>query len=242
MAGLTQAEFAKTLEISTGFLSDAENGKNMPGGETLFRVSRKFGVSLDWLVTGEGEPLQGAGTLAKFREDKLAKKMAGQFGGYDKVIKDFEEFLLFKSFQAQKTKQLDFADVLKEPTIDLPPIYSKEDAAKHKKRPKSDEDHIESFEPIPISLPDFDNNAEWDSVIQNVTRRVIDFALEAVESGILKSGKRISLKSKAILLTLAIKQFAVLMRPPNEEQWKDAFLQIEEMVRWSAISGPLAGK
>ena len=53
---LNQREFAKKLETSSGYISGIESGKNMAGGEFLLRLNREFGVDLNWLLTGIGEP------------------------------------------------------------------------------------------------------------------------------------------------------------------------------------------
>jgi len=52
--GLNQAEFARRLGVSAGFVSDAARGNKKPGADFLFSVRTVFGVSIDWLLTGEG--------------------------------------------------------------------------------------------------------------------------------------------------------------------------------------------
>jgi transcriptional regulator with XRE-family HTH domain len=52
---LTQEEFANELGVSQSQLSKFERGVAAPPAEVLFFVKRRFGVSLDWLLTGEGE-------------------------------------------------------------------------------------------------------------------------------------------------------------------------------------------
>jgi len=50
---VTQAEFARSLGISQGYLSAVERGEKQAGAEILLRIARRFGKSLDWLVSGE---------------------------------------------------------------------------------------------------------------------------------------------------------------------------------------------
>lgn len=50
----TQEKLAVRADISKGFLSDLENGKRGVGAETLLHVARALGVSLEFLMTGEG--------------------------------------------------------------------------------------------------------------------------------------------------------------------------------------------
>jgi transcriptional regulator with XRE-family HTH domain len=50
---MTQKEFARRLGVSQGQLSRYEKGKTEIGPEALLRIARKFGKSIEWLLTGE---------------------------------------------------------------------------------------------------------------------------------------------------------------------------------------------
>jgi transcriptional regulator with XRE-family HTH domain len=50
-----QEEFAKELGISQSQLSKYERGVAGPPAEILFFMKKRFRVSIDWLLTGEGE-------------------------------------------------------------------------------------------------------------------------------------------------------------------------------------------
>jgi transcriptional regulator with XRE-family HTH domain len=50
----TQKEFARRIGVSQGHLSYMERGEKEIGAEILLRISRKFGKSIEWLLTGEG--------------------------------------------------------------------------------------------------------------------------------------------------------------------------------------------
>jgi transcriptional regulator with XRE-family HTH domain len=52
---LTQEEFARQLETSQSQLSKYERGVAAPPADMLFLVMQRFRVSVDWLLTGEGE-------------------------------------------------------------------------------------------------------------------------------------------------------------------------------------------
>lgn len=54
--GLTQKAFAKPLSTSSGYISEVEQGKKSPGSDFLLMLSRVWGVSIDWLLTGKGNP------------------------------------------------------------------------------------------------------------------------------------------------------------------------------------------
>ena len=50
---LTQADFARRIGVSQSYLSAIELGRNEAGAEVLLAISRKFGRSIEWLLTGE---------------------------------------------------------------------------------------------------------------------------------------------------------------------------------------------
>ncbi len=50
---MTQAEFARRVGVSQGHLSAIERGDKEPGAAVLLAISREFGKSVDWLLTGE---------------------------------------------------------------------------------------------------------------------------------------------------------------------------------------------
>ena len=49
---LTQEEFARQLGISQSQLSKYERGLVLPAADVLIQLKKKFGVSIDWLLTG----------------------------------------------------------------------------------------------------------------------------------------------------------------------------------------------
>lgn len=51
--GLSQQAFAAMLDTSSGYISEIEQGKKMPGSEFLLSLWRVFGVDLNWFLTGE---------------------------------------------------------------------------------------------------------------------------------------------------------------------------------------------
>lgn len=50
---LTQADFARRIGVSQSYLSAIELGRNEAGAEVLLAISREFGRSIEWLLTGE---------------------------------------------------------------------------------------------------------------------------------------------------------------------------------------------
>jgi phage repressor protein C with HTH and peptisase S24 domain len=55
LLGLTQKEFAQQIGITQGFLTNVEKGRYQPSEKVLRLISQTFGVSLEWLKTGQGE-------------------------------------------------------------------------------------------------------------------------------------------------------------------------------------------
>jgi len=50
---LTQADFAERIGVSQGYLSTVERGQSEIGAEVLLAISREFGRSIEWILTGE---------------------------------------------------------------------------------------------------------------------------------------------------------------------------------------------
>ena len=68
---LTQAEFAKPLEITGSAVSYIESGKATPDGKTINLICSAYNVNREWLETGEGEmfePLDDAAETAQLIE------------------------------------------------------------------------------------------------------------------------------------------------------------------------------
>ena len=51
--GWSQAELAGRVGVTQGYLSLLERGEVQAGAEVLLAISREFGKSVDWLLTGE---------------------------------------------------------------------------------------------------------------------------------------------------------------------------------------------
>jgi transcriptional regulator with XRE-family HTH domain len=50
---MTQADFAARIGVSQGYLSALESGEKEPGAAVLLAIRKEFGMSIDWLLTGE---------------------------------------------------------------------------------------------------------------------------------------------------------------------------------------------
>jgi XRE family transcriptional regulator, fatty acid utilization regulator len=50
---MTQADFARRIGVTQGYLSALENGEKEPGSAVLLAIRQECGKSVDWLLTGE---------------------------------------------------------------------------------------------------------------------------------------------------------------------------------------------
>jgi DNA-binding XRE family transcriptional regulator len=50
---MTQAEFARGVPVAQSYLSALERGEKEPGAAVLLAISKEFGKSVDWLLTGK---------------------------------------------------------------------------------------------------------------------------------------------------------------------------------------------
>lgn len=53
-SSLTKTAFAKRIEVSQGFVSQLCSGAFNPSARTISAICREFGISRQWLETGEG--------------------------------------------------------------------------------------------------------------------------------------------------------------------------------------------
>jgi transcriptional regulator with XRE-family HTH domain len=52
---MTQADFARRIGVTQGYLSALESGEKEPGSAVLLAIRQEFGKSVDWLLTGEAD-------------------------------------------------------------------------------------------------------------------------------------------------------------------------------------------
>jgi transcriptional regulator with XRE-family HTH domain len=55
---LTQIQFAQSLEVSQGTLSEVESGKAKPSFDVLVMISDKYIVDMNWLIMNQEVELQ----------------------------------------------------------------------------------------------------------------------------------------------------------------------------------------
>ena len=67
--GLSQAELARRLHISPSTVGMYEQGRREPSVDTLVALSRIFGVSLDYLLSGQPETIRDVTALHRFTQE-----------------------------------------------------------------------------------------------------------------------------------------------------------------------------
>ena len=113
--GWTQEELCRKANISTGFLSDVENGKRSIGAETLLDIARVLSLSLDYLMTGDPSQVQTTQVEFPARLAELAKSenitfvkaltvldMKRQIVAHRRDHEDLEEFDWKKFYESVK--------------------------------------------------------------------------------------------------------------------------------------------
>ncbi|HLP48905.1 MAG TPA: helix-turn-helix transcriptional regulator [Candidatus Kapabacteria bacterium] len=66
---LKQKDLAEALDIAGCYLSELESGKGNPCHAFFYKLSTRFGVSLDYLFHGEGDMLRKAKMLEEKEKD-----------------------------------------------------------------------------------------------------------------------------------------------------------------------------
>lgn len=56
--GVTKTKFAESIHVSSQFVSSLCSGAKQPSDRTIADICREYGVSEEWLRTGDGEMMQ----------------------------------------------------------------------------------------------------------------------------------------------------------------------------------------
>lgn len=70
-AGLSQQELAKQLGVSASAIGMYEQGRREPSAQTLVNMARTFGVSTDFLLTGQAENAAEGDALCRVLLDRV---------------------------------------------------------------------------------------------------------------------------------------------------------------------------
>ena len=92
---LSQADFAKAIEVSRTIVGNYERNTNMPSVEILLKMAKVFDVSIDYII--------GEGQLSSY--DKQVLRRIEDIEQLDNETKDKLFFLIDNVIQNFKTKQ-----------------------------------------------------------------------------------------------------------------------------------------
>lgn len=71
-AGLSQAELARRLQVSPSAIGMYEQGRREPSGQTLVAMAELFGVSTDYLLTGQARTQAEGDALTQMLLSRIA--------------------------------------------------------------------------------------------------------------------------------------------------------------------------
>lgn len=90
-SGLTQMAAAKIFGVSQGAIFDYREGRSEPKSWPLLRMAKHFGVTVEWLMTGESDTKNTAAEMWKDRaivaEQKLEIARDALKGALKKILK-----------------------------------------------------------------------------------------------------------------------------------------------------------
>ncbi|WP_297012961.1 helix-turn-helix transcriptional regulator [Thalassospira sp.] len=87
--GLSQRAISEKIGGSHRSWQEYESGKNVPNGKILTSIAQ-LGISLDWLLTGEGSMMRGSEAKSEGAiPSHLDKKLIGRLT--DKIIRTYRE-------------------------------------------------------------------------------------------------------------------------------------------------------
>ena len=75
--GMSQAELAERLHISASAVGMYEQGRREPSVDTLIAISQEFGVSLDYLLSGQPKSVRDVSALHELMVERCKKSAAG---------------------------------------------------------------------------------------------------------------------------------------------------------------------
>lgn len=90
-SGLTQMAAAKMFGVSQGAIFDYREGRSEPKSWPLLRMAKHFGVSVEWLMTGETDEKENSATrMWRDRALRAEEKNALLISGLKGMLKKFE--------------------------------------------------------------------------------------------------------------------------------------------------------
>lgn len=107
---LTQQAFAAALNSSSGYISEIESDKKMPGGDFFLSLKREFNVDLNWLLSGDDNLFASEASPPYGKTDLVTEKINQHLNAMSEdqkrdVLKYTEEKKLLAEFLAGKQRK-----------------------------------------------------------------------------------------------------------------------------------------
>lgn len=96
---MTQQALGNIVNLHGSNIGRIENGKVFPTSDVLLKISIYFGVSCDWLLTGENTNIHICDNADEINFIDLYRKLSTK----DKA--DIQELMEFKLYKAEKEKE-----------------------------------------------------------------------------------------------------------------------------------------
>jgi transcriptional regulator with XRE-family HTH domain len=85
---VSKTEFAKSIKVSQGFVSQMCSGASSPSDRTIELICQQYGCDEVWLRTGEGEPFR-----QETRQEQIMRFAVQTVKGSDEFRKSFVSML-----------------------------------------------------------------------------------------------------------------------------------------------------
>jgi len=96
---MTQQALGKIVELHGSNIGRIEKGKVYPTSDVLLKMSVFFGVSCDWLITGQNANAQFCDNADEANFIQLYRKLSSKDKG------EIQELMEFKLYKAEKEKE-----------------------------------------------------------------------------------------------------------------------------------------
>jgi len=105
MLDLSLKEFGSRINTQHGYLSELENGKKTnPSADLLEKIASEFGVSVEWLEKGTGEPTETPNMAERYHTESdadFSKYLASKVGD-EALIDDIPNVLRDKAMPIEE--------------------------------------------------------------------------------------------------------------------------------------------
>ncbi len=86
---LSQPKFAKKIGVTRNTVSGYENNNIVPAGRALLQIHKIFGININWLLTGEGDPHINPHWKTELKHK--IKKMESRIKALEKQVAELEK-------------------------------------------------------------------------------------------------------------------------------------------------------